>query len=211
MNFNVKLTSALLALGISVLAGAAPVEAKQDTSVVVAPGDTLEAIATQHETTYVRIFNANEHIVHPDVINTGDTVRIPAEDEELPDRYATTQTAVAAPVAVVSEPYAYTDTSYTTQAPTTYAQPAAVAPGGDGVWDTIAQCESGGNWNIDTGNGYSGGLQFAAGTWSGHGGGEYSATASGATREQQIAVAERVLASQGWGAWPSCSSQAGLR
>jgi hypothetical protein len=83
--------------------------------------------------------------------------------------------------------------------------------GGGSVWDALAQCEAGGNWSINTGNGYSGGLQFAPGTWSGHGGSEYASTASGATREQQIAVAERVLASSGWGAWPACSRKLGLR
>lgn len=74
----------------------------------------------------------------------------------------------------------------------------------DGEWDTVAACESGGNWAINTGNGYQGGLQFAPSTWSGHGGGEYAPAAHMATKEQQIAVAERVLASQGRGAWPTC-------
>lgn len=80
----------------------------------------------------------------------------------------------------------------------------------DSDWDALAQCESGGNWHINTGNGYYGGLQFSAGTWTGHGGGEFAATADQATREQQIYVAEKVLASQGWGAWPSCAAQLGL-
>jgi resuscitation-promoting factor RpfA len=79
-----------------------------------------------------------------------------------------------------------------------------------GTWDQLAQCESGGNWSINTGNGYSGGLQFHPATWSGHGGGEFAASAHQATREQQIMVAERVLATQGWGAWPACSRRLGL-
>ncbi|KUH80843.1 transglycosylase family protein [Mycobacterium sp. GA-0227b] len=74
----------------------------------------------------------------------------------------------------------------------------------DGEWDQVASCESGGNWAINTGNGYQGGLQFSPSTWSGHGGGEYAPAAHLATKEEQIAVAERVLASQGKGAWPSC-------
>ncbi|MBN3455231.1 transglycosylase family protein [Mycolicibacterium sp.] len=74
----------------------------------------------------------------------------------------------------------------------------------DGEWDTVARCESGGNWAINTGNGYHGGLQFSPSTWSSHGGGEYAPAAYMATKEQQIAVAERVLASQGKGAWPVC-------
>ncbi|OBG85321.1 resuscitation-promoting factor RpfA [Mycobacterium sp. E802] len=74
----------------------------------------------------------------------------------------------------------------------------------DGEWDQVARCESGGNWAINTGNGYHGGLQFSPSTWSSHGGGEYAPTAYLATKEEQIAVAERVLASQGKGAWPTC-------
>jgi hypothetical protein len=79
---------------------------------------------------------------------------------------------------------------------------AAAAP--DSEWDRVAACESGGNWGINTGNGYHGGLQFSQGTWASHGGGEYASSANQATRNQQIAVAERVLASQGRGAWPVC-------
>jgi resuscitation-promoting factor RpfA len=74
----------------------------------------------------------------------------------------------------------------------------------DGEWDQVAHCESGGNWGINTGNGYFGGVQFTSSTWSSHGGGEYAPSAQLATREQQIAVAERVLATQGRGAWPVC-------
>ncbi|MFH5232280.1 resuscitation-promoting factor Rpf1 domain-containing protein [Antrihabitans spumae] len=80
----------------------------------------------------------------------------------------------------------------------------------DNDWDRLAQCESGGNWGINTGNGYQGGLQFSPSTWTAHGGGEFAASANQASREEQIAVAEKVLATQGWGAWPSCSSNLGL-
>ncbi|MEU0949607.1 transglycosylase family protein [Streptomyces canus] len=78
-----------------------------------------------------------------------------------------------------------------------------------GVWDRIAQCESGGNWHINTGNGYYGGLQFSAGTWRAYGGTAYAATADQATKSQQIAVATKVQGAQGWGAWPTCSARAG--
>lgn len=88
---------------------------------------------------------------------------------------------------------------------------AAPAVSDGSVWDSIAQCESGGNWAINTGNGYHGGLQFSPSTWNAHGGQEYAPYAYMATREQQIAVAERVKASQGWGAWPACTSRLGLR
>lgn len=76
-------------------------------------------------------------------------------------------------------------------------------------WDSVAQCESGGNWAINTGNGYYGGLQFSASTWRAYGGGAYAPTANGASREAQIAVAEKVLAAQGPGAWPVCHSRGG--
>ncbi|WP_277627911.1 transglycosylase family protein [Arsenicicoccus dermatophilus] len=76
-------------------------------------------------------------------------------------------------------------------------------------WDAIAQCESGGNWAINTGNGFYGGLQFTRSTWLGFGGGAYAPTANRATRAQQIAIAEKVLAVQGPGAWPVCSRRAG--
>jgi hypothetical protein len=67
-------------------------------------------------------------------------------------------------------------------------------------------CESGGNWSINTGNGYYGGLQFSAGTWAGFGGTEYAPRADLASKSQQIAIAERVLAVQGPGAWPTCGA-----
>ncbi|MFJ9864770.1 transglycosylase family protein [Streptomyces sp. NPDC101165] len=79
----------------------------------------------------------------------------------------------------------------------------------NGVWDRIAQCESGGNWHINTGNGYYGGLQFSAGTWRAYGGTAYAPTADQASRSAQIAVATKVQGAQGWGAWPVCSARAG--
>jgi hypothetical protein len=89
-------------------------------------------------------------------------------------------------------------------APTAYAA-------SDSTWDKLAQCESGGNWAINTGNGYQGGLQFSPRTWTAFDGDEFAATANKASREEQIVVAERVLAEQGWGAWPACSRKLGIR
>lgn len=88
------------------------------------------------------------------------------------------------------------------------APQASAAPDSD--WDRLAGCEAGGNWHINTGNGYYGGLQFSYGTWQAYGGTEFAPTADQATREQQIIVAERTLAQQGWGAWPACSASLGL-
>ncbi|MET9551475.1 transglycosylase family protein [Streptomyces sp. NPDC006645] len=71
-------------------------------------------------------------------------------------------------------------------------------------WDAVAQCESGGNWSINTGNGYSGGLQFSPSTWAAYGGTAFASSADQASKAQQIQIAEKVLAGQGKGAWPSC-------
>lgn len=78
------------------------------------------------------------------------------------------------------------------------------------VWDRVAKCESGNRWHINTGNGYTGGLQFSSGTWRAYGGAKYASRAYKATKAEQIAVARRVLAGQGPGAWPVCSRRAGL-
>lgn len=88
----------------------------------------------------------------------------------------------------------------------------AVPPVTDGsVWDALAQCESGGNWSINTGNGYYGGLQFNKQTWDAYGGTQYAAYPHQATREQQIAIATKLRDSRGgYGAWPACSSKLGL-
>ncbi|MFT4200720.1 transglycosylase family protein [Gordonia sp. (in: high G+C Gram-positive bacteria)] len=84
-----------------------------------------------------------------------------------------------------------------------------VPPGS--VWDQLAQCEATGNWHINTGNGFYGGVQFDAGTWLRWGGGKYAPRADLATREEQIEIAKKTQAAQGWGAWPSCSAKLGLR
>ena len=81
---------------------------------------------------------------------------------------------------------------------------------GDTVWDALAKCESGGNWAINTGNGYYGGLQFSLGTWQGYGGSAYAAYPHEATREEQIAVAERLRAARGYQPWPACRVKLGL-
>lgn len=78
-----------------------------------------------------------------------------------------------------------------------------------GTWDALAQCEAGGNWSINTGNGYFGGVQFDQNTWERNGGLRYAPRADLATREEQIAIAEVTRARQGWGAWPTCSGRLG--
>lgn len=175
--------------------------------VTVNPGDNLTAISETHGSTVERVYSANTDIENPDLIYPDQQLRIPTADEQLtmralPATSATAQTQAAA-AAAVAPPPAVTYQS----APQTAAAPAAPVASGS-VWDQLAICESGGNWSINTGNGYYGGLQFSLGTWQAVGG---SGLPSNASREEQIARAETVLARQGWGAWPACSAKLGLR
>ena len=91
--------------------------------------------------------------------------------------------------------------------PMATASPASSA---SNPWDRLASCESGGNWHINTGNGYYGGLQFADGTWDGNGGERYASRADLATRAEQIIIAAKVLDNRGWSPWPACSYRMGL-
>jgi hypothetical protein len=132
---------------------------------------------------------------------------------EAPGIGVQSETILAAPVPTpVSAPM---DATLQT-VPTPRAVAAAPAPqsvvtsDGSTVWDALAQCESGGNWAINTGNGYYGGLQFSLGTWEGYGGGEFAAYPHEATREQQIIVAERLHAARGYAPWPACRTKLGL-
>jgi hypothetical protein len=81
---------------------------------------------------------------------------------------------------------------------------------GTSVWDDLARCESGGNWAINTGNGYYGGLQFSYGTWHQYGGGEFAEYPHEASRDEQIIVAERLRAARGYAPWPACRAKLGL-
>ena len=91
-------------------------------------------------------------------------------------------------------------------APLVLAGTASAAP--ESAWDKLAQCESGGNWNINTGNGYYGGIQFDKQTWNAYGGSKFAPRADLASREEQIAVAEKVRADRGgFGAWPVCGKK----
>ena len=94
--------------------------------------------------------------------------------------------------------------------PTAVPRTPAVTFNGSSVWDTLAKCESSGNWAANTGNGYYGGLQFSVATWNGYGGAEFAAHPHQATREQQIVVAERLRAARGYQPWPACRVKLGL-
>jgi LysM repeat protein len=172
-----------------------------ETRVTIQPGDTLSKIADANSTTYIRIYNANTAIENPDVIFAGNSVRIPRADEQLADRPLpqAQPVAVAAPAPAAPTP----QVSYVAPAAPSVAPPAPVAANyatGSTVWDRIASCESGGNWAINTGNGYYGGLQFTQATWAGAGGLAYAPRADLATRDQQIAIASKLSLSN----WPVC-------
>ncbi len=118
---------------------------------------------------------------------------------------APTSVALEAQFQVIPTPRA---TPKPASKPTVPAKPPAIS--GGAVWDRLAQCESGGNWSINTGNGYYGGLQFGLGTWAGYGGTAYASRPDLASREEQIAVAERLRAARGYSPWPACAAKLGL-
>ncbi|HET7320830.1 MAG TPA: transglycosylase family protein [Candidatus Saccharimonadales bacterium] len=173
-----------------------------DKTVTVQQGDTLTKLATDNSTTYVRLYDKNTNINDPDLIFPNEVITIPAQEEQLPDRPLPekVQAAIAAaPQALQTTP----------QQPAYHSSAAPVAPSGS-VWDELAQCESGGNWAINTGNGFYGGVQFDYNTWLSNGGGAYAERADLATRDQQIAIASKVQAARGWSPWPACASKLGL-
>ena len=170
---------------------------------VVKSGDSLSKIAKKAKLSSWRpIYDLNKKIKHPNLIYPGQKLLIPAKGEKLKHR----PLPALALTRVVSQERSAAPASSTRRP--TVTRSASTSSVGGGVWDRLAQCESGGNWGINTGNGYSGGLQFAQGTWAANGG---TGSAHNASRAEQIRVAERVRASQGWGAWPACSAQLGLR
>lgn len=172
------------------------------TKVTVQQGDYLSKIADQYKTTWRRLYDANTVIKDPNLINPGDEIRIPGDEEDIPPR-SLPEDITATPV----------DTASTTNqaSPVHYAAAANYStPANAGVWSSLAKCESGGNWAINTGNGYYGGLQFTAGTWISNGGGAYAPTANLATPDQQIAIASKLQAARGWAPWPACAAKLGL-
>ena len=179
---------------------AAKTDSKRKT-VVVKRGDNLSKIAKRAKLASWRpIWDLNKKIKHPNLIYPGQKLVIPAKGEKIKHR--------ALPALAVSRVVSSERAAAPATARRSTVTRSASAPASGSVWDRLAQCESGGNWGINTGNGYSGGLQFSAGTWRANGG---TGSAHNASRAEQIRVAERVRASQGWGAWPACSAKLGLR
>ena len=221
----VAMTAALLSVGListsgSVAHAATPTNTNQNVkpstkTVVVNPGDYLYKIATANNSTIQRLYDANTDINDPDLIFPGQNIRIPDPSEQLAHRDipSNTVTAVQSEVETPPAPAAVSAPAQVVSTPTPAPspRPVATAPAAatGSIWDRIAACESSGNWSINTGNGYYGGLQFTQSTWNAYGGQSYAARADLASREAQIAVAQKVQASQGWGAWPVCSYKAG--
>jgi len=184
----------------------------------VRPGDSLSAIADHaygSAADWPAVWWANRHQVpDPDVVAAGQRLSLPASGQVPTWMARAAQAAIPAPPpapapapASASAP-APAPTSAGQAAPSAAAPSAAAAPSSSGGanWSAIAACESGGNWSASTGNGFYGGLQFTEQTWLGYGGGQYAPSANLATEGQQIAVAQRVLAGQGIGAWPVCGA-----
>lgn len=178
-----------------------PEKAKKKVKVVeVKKGDSLSKIAKRTNSTYKRIYYFNKKVKDPNVIYPGWKLKIPSKNQKLKKR----------PMGVVAAKPAPQTSSVRT-----YAAPRpepVVSTAGDsasgGVWDRLAACESGGNWHINTGNGYYGGLQFSLSSWRGVGGSGYPHQAS---KSEQIKRATMLKNSGGWGHWPACSAKLGLR
>ena len=158
---------------------------------VVRSGDTLSRIASRQGLGSWRpLYDANPSIKNPNLIFPGQRLVIPSGSGPVRQRsYSTHHASVGH-----SQPSSGTRSS------------GAVA--GGSVWDRLAQCESGGNWSINTGNGFYGGLQFTQSSWHAAGG---SGSPQNASRSEQIRVAQHLQQMQGWGAWPTCSHKIGLR
>jgi LysM repeat protein len=174
--------------------------------VEVKPGDSLSKIAKKQKTTYQRIFYANDFIQDPNVIHPGDKVRIPDSKEKLKERALPETTVKTAPVAKKTSKKAQTSYKSYKKNGRSVAVPKNAVSGS--VWDRLAACESGGNWAINTGNGYYGGLQFSAATWRGVGG---SGLPHQASKAEQIKRGQILQARSGWGQWPACTRMLGLR
>ena len=197
---TVLLSAVVLTFGSPVAHAATQKETKTAANMVtIQPGDNLSEIATTNGTTAQRLFDANTSIENPDLIYPGDQIRIPAKDEQLTTRPM--PASYVAPAAPAVEAPAATQSSYKRP------QVSAPAVSGGSVWDQLAQCEAGGNWAINTGNGFYGGLQFTLSSWQAVGG---SGLPSDASREEQIMRGQALQARQGWGAWPACSAKLGL-
>lgn len=175
-----------------------------DQTITVQSGDYLSKLAKTNETTTERLYDANTQIKNPNLIYPGEQLSVPTADEQLTPRQMPGENTQA-----VAQTAPETDDSSSAPQPVTQvsSSTSSSTSQGDSVWDSIAQCESNGNWQTDTGNGYYGGLQFTLSSWRAFGG---TGDPSQASRAEQIAVAQKLQAAQGWNAWPVCSVRAGM-
>jgi len=176
-------------------------------SYTIRPGDTLSRIAARaygSAADWPALWWANRRQVpDPDLITTGQWLALP-NSHRVPPWLA--RAAMAATAAARPAPAAPARATAAPAEPARASSPAPTSSGGVN-WAAIAACESGDNWAASTGNGFYGGLQFTEQTWLGYGGGRYASSANLATPAQQIAVAQRVVAGQGIGAWPVCGAR----
>jgi hypothetical protein len=206
-----------LALTAAVALPAFALDGDGDDTVAVAAAFSPEEAAAQRYRTVAVAFDAERRRVETADIVAAIAALPPEEQFTLrwnamsPDEQTRTLDYFAAVEAEARAAAERAAAEAAAQAAARQASRQVTTSGGNGVWDTIAQCESSGNWSMNSGNGFSGGLQFHPGTWRSHGGTAYAPYAYQATPAQQIEIAERVLDSQGWGAWPACSRKAGLR
>jgi len=220
LQVGTKKVKKLVTTGLTVREALADLGVKVDDDDKVRPlpkteidgGDRIQVIRVKADEFTVRESISYDTIVKHDKTKFEDqvTVKRPGQSGEVKVRYATIThngkvvRKVVVRRTVVSEPVAQIEIRGTKQRPTPVISDA-------GVWDRLAQCESGGNWSINTGNGYYGGLQFNQGTWLGYGGGAFASLPSDASREEQIIVATRLRdANGGYGAWPGCAASLGL-
>ena len=174
-------------------------------SYTVQQGDSLSAIAAHqygHAADWPAVWWVNRRqVTNPNLIAAGQRLRLPASGQVPAWMARAAQAAVPAAAPAPTSAGSVSQADPSTAAPVSAAAPAS---SGGANWSAIAACESGGNWSADTGNGFYGGLQFTEQTWLAYGGGQYASSANLASQSAQIAVAERVLAGQGIGAWPVC-------
>jgi LysM repeat protein len=194
-------------MGVTISLHAAPAH-QAPGHYTVKPGDTLSIIARQvygSRSDWPALWWTNRHkVANPDAIVAGQRLRLSTWH---PRRAWLVRAAMAASGPAPAPAASAQSPSSLPVATSSYPAASAYPVSSGGVnWSAIAACESGGNWSTNTGNGFYGGLQFSEGTWLANGGGQYAQTAAGASQSQQIAVAQRVLANQGIGAWPVCGA-----
>ena len=201
------MAKALLTVTISLHPGAHQVSA----SYTVQQGDTLSVVAAHaygNAADWPAVWWANrDQVPNPNVIAAGQRLLLPANGQ-VPAWMARAARAAVQASPPAPAPVRAAVVSVSQADPPAAASASTAAPASSGAvnWPAIAECESGGNWSANTGNGFYGGLQFTEQTWLGYGGGQYASSANQATEAQQVAVAQRVLAGQGIGAWPVCGA-----